>query len=210
MSLASSGSREGSAHLVSPPSTTTLGSGTEGINASLIQEFAALLYQDRALTSLISAAVSKERIGFEKMSNNFRKLLKHYAWDLKAEMSSDDHRAFVGFVSSYSSNITREFFSKPSMGDREVEVRIQVDELSERNYDSDQDSVAEGVGEEEPYDGSLNHLDRIECFILESVAYQTLRRRLQEFIYPSLRSKLRDLVKEWSRPGHKYHASAFC
>ena len=52
----------------------------------------------------------------------------------------------------------------------------KLNELSERNDDSDQDSIAEGTGEEKPYDSSLNHLDQMECFTLESVACQNLHR----------------------------------
>ncbi|RDL36050.1 uncharacterized protein BP5553_06662 [Venustampulla echinocandica] len=256
----SSGSRRGSSHFdsgesnssidngsvfsvpISLPSDTTVGSGTERINAMLTQEFAGLLYQDEALISLVSEAVSKKRIGLDRMRNNFRKLLKHFAGDLKAEISTDHHRAIVAFVSSYSTNITRELFSKPSLGDWEVEVRIpepvgnphtamdrrdmveeylhmtfdSIESTDPTNFDSndpsklsddsDQDSVAEGAGEEEPYDDSLKHLEQLECFILESVAYQTLCRRLHEFIYPTLRSRLRGLVAMWSRLDHRYHA----
>ncbi|KAI1409804.1 hypothetical protein F5Y13DRAFT_88541 [Hypoxylon sp. FL1857] len=43
----------------------------------------------------------------------------------------------------------------------------------------------------------------MECFILESVAYQNLHRRLRDFIYPNLGSKLWDLVASWSKPGHR-------
>jgi hypothetical protein len=268
MNSASSGSHGDSGHIVSEesdssidndsvfsistslPSTTTLGSVTEGIDTLLIQAFAALLYQDGALISLISTAVSNERIGFERMRNNFRKLLKQYAGDLKEEMSNDRHPALVGFVSTYSTKITRELFSKPSIDDQEAKVLIPApmrkphaikdrrkkveeflhktlghaepaestkpdgpngpsklnkpNELIEPNEDSDQDSVAE-AGEEEPYDGSLKRLDQMQRFILESVAFQTLRRRLHDFVYPSLRSRLRDLVTVWSRPDHKYY-----
>ena len=190
----------------------------------------------------MSASVSEKRIGLDRIRNNFRKLLKFYAGDLKAEISNDHHRAFVGFVSSYSTNITRELFSKLPIGDGEVEVRIpesvedphdimarrdiveeylhmtlghaeSADSLeyepnnpSKLSDDSDQESIAEGGGEEEPYDGSLRHLKEMECFVLESVAYQALRRRLHEFIYPTMQSRLRDLVAMWSRPDHRYHA----
>ncbi len=176
------------------------------------------------------------------MRNKFLKLLKYYAGDLKAEISNDHHRAFVRFVSSYSANITRELFSKPSMGSREAEIQIpgtmenphdvmdrrdmveeylrmtlgyaestgpvkyESNEPSKLNDDTDQGSVAEGAGEEEQYDGSLKHLKQMECFILESIAYQTLCRRVHEFIYPTLRSPLQDLVAMWSRPDHRYHA----
>ncbi|KAM0368168.1 hypothetical protein ACHAPY_011552 [Fusarium culmorum] len=109
---------------VSLPSTVTLGSGTDGINTLLIQELTALFYQDEALMSLISAAVSEETIGFERMRNNFRKLLKHYARNLKAEMLNDRHRNFVGFVSSYSTHIAQELFLTPSIRDQKAELQI--------------------------------------------------------------------------------------
>ncbi|KAM7208690.1 hypothetical protein V8F06_014931, partial [Rhypophila decipiens] len=74
------------------------------------------------------------------------------------------------------------------------------------NEDSDQDSVVDEPGEEEPYHGRLEHLDRVKAFILESQAYQALHGRLFDFIYPSSRSRLRDLIATWSRKDHKYHA----
>ncbi|KAJ6040877.1 uncharacterized protein N7446_003806 [Penicillium canescens] len=74
--------------------------------------------------------------------------------------------------------------------------------------ESDQDSVAEEAGEDEPYEGSLQHLDQMRHFILESSAYQILRRRLEEFVKPSLYSRLRDLVTRWSTPEHKNHGDS--
>lgn len=61
--------------------------------------------------SLISTAVLQERIGYDRMQNNFRKLLKHHARDLKKETGDNQQRAVVGFLSSYASAITREVFS---------------------------------------------------------------------------------------------------
>lgn len=109
----------------------------------LIQEFAALLYRDGALTSLISAAVSKQRIGFERMRNNFRKLLKYYAEDLKVETSNDRHRALVGFVSSYLANISQELFSKTSMSDQGAEAGIPEPIKNPRDAEDCQKKVEE-------------------------------------------------------------------
>ncbi|KAH7631266.1 hypothetical protein B0T09DRAFT_339512 [Sordaria sp. MPI-SDFR-AT-0083] len=239
--------------LSSLPSTSSQGSVTD-IKVLLAQNLATLLSEDEALISLISAAKFQKRIGFERMRENFRKLLKYFALDLKAEISSDQHRAVVGFVSSYSANITRELFSTPSIIMDEVQILFprsitkayntedsrkkveeylskefapdkpaklvepvesakpnnqhhlnNLNEFTEPNEDSDQDSVDDGAGEEEPYDGSLEHLDQMKCFILESLAYQALRRRLHEFVYPSLRSRLRYLIAVWSKDDHKYH-----
>jgi len=234
-------------------SVTTSASRSGGKDGSLIEKFAALLFGDDDLKSLILAAQSEGRIGSARMRNNFRKLLKKYAGDLKEEISPHDS-ALVGFVSSYSSKITRELFSKLSMVDKEAEVRTlgligkphdagdvreaveeylqktpsyaepteltkpdnpsnpnrpnnvsKPDKPTEPDEDSDQDSIAEGDGEEEPYDGSLNYLERMERLILGSIAFQTLRRRLHAFVHPSLPSRLRDLITEWSRLDHKYH-----
>ncbi|KAJ5731810.1 uncharacterized protein N7483_006318 [Penicillium malachiteum] len=42
-------------------------------------------------------------------------------------------------------------------------------------------------------------------FILESAAYQILHRRIESFVRPSLKSRVRDLVTRWSVPGHKIY-----
>jgi len=45
-------------------------------------------------------------------------------------------------------------------------VDYESNDLGKLSDDSDQISVAEGDGEEEPYDDSLRHLKEMECFIL--------------------------------------------
>jgi hypothetical protein len=80
------------------------------------------------------------------------------------------------------------------------------DVVADSDEDSDRSSVDAEVSEE-PYDGSLKHLQNLEEFILESVAYETLHYRLSDFVYPSLQSKLRDLAAMWSKPDHKHHAT---
>lgn len=47
---------------------------------------------------------------------------------------------------------------------------------SNLDEESDQDSVAEESGQDEAYEGSLQHLDRMKHFVLESAAYQILLR----------------------------------
>jgi hypothetical protein len=189
--------------------------------------------------SLISEAVSKRTIGFERVRDNFRKLLKHYARDIKAEVLNIRHQDFVRFVSCYSASISWKLFSTPSIQDQKLHARILGDfkswqyrqraeeyfgtigNINKRSIvenekyggfvagldeDNDQDYVDEDSDREELYSGNLPHLHHMENFILGSVAYQTLHRRLHEFVYPSLRSELRDLLEAWSRPGHEYHA----
>lgn len=78
--------------------------------------------------------------------------------------------------------------------------------LSESDGESDQDGVDE---EAEPVklDNDLTeHFDELRQFIMDSAAYQTLRRRFDEFIRPSLRSKLEDLLLRWSRHDHRHHS----
>ncbi|KAF4455795.1 Phosphorylase superfamily protein [Fusarium austroafricanum] len=70
---------------------------------------------------------------------------------------------------------------------------------------SDEDTAGASTDEEvddEPY----HQLRSIEGVILQSFAYETLHCRLNDFINPSLQSKLRDLAVAWSKPHHKYHA----
>lgn len=214
----------------------------EGVDAMFIQEFASLLYHDRALMSLIPTAVLQERIGYDRMQNNFQKLLKHHARDLKRETADDQQRAVVGFLSSYASAITREVFSNGFIDrTRTLELTKTRHEIADRrniveqylrndfpladgadtseptkpeddnlpnnliseheagwpNEDSDQDSVDEAPGEEELYDGTITNVDRLSRFILHSVAYKTLHRRLHEFVHPSLQTRLRNMITAW-------------
>jgi hypothetical protein len=232
---------------VSIPSTTSFDSGRSEMNSLLIQEFANLLSEDEIMIALLLIGVSREPIGFERMRNNFRRLLKHFANDLKADILSESHRDLRRFVHSYSVMITCELFAmvpideqrkinpyvpeaehgipsdeKRIAHERKVESYLQslhwggiaprTSEVTEApnpdDEESDQESVLEEAGEDEPYEGSLQNLDQMKHFILESTAYQILRRRLEEFVQPSLNSRFRDLVARWSNPKHKNHIDA--
>ncbi|CAI7654833.1 unnamed protein product [Penicillium crustosum] len=224
------------------PSTRSLDSGRGELDSLLIQEFANLLNEDRSMLTLLLIGVSKEKIGFERMRNNFRRLLKNFANNLKADILSESHRDLRRFISSYSVMITCELFAMAPIDEQRkikhtvleaehgmlsVEKRLahqrkmesyfqslhndgtapqtsQVIEVLDPDAEgSDQESMAEEAGEDEPYKGSLQNLDQMKYFILESSAYQILRRRLKEFVQPSLNCRFRDLVTRWSNPGHK-------
>ncbi|KAM0482773.1 hypothetical protein ACHAP7_004274, partial [Fusarium lateritium] len=216
-------------------SITTLGTNAVEINLLLVQQLSTLLYRDEALLSLICTAASEERIGYERMRNNFRKLLKHYAKDLKEEVVTDQHQNLVGFVSTHSAHITRELFSMSPLVNqnrvfakltnsnsgsnlskdrrRKVEdylASVDKDKSTDREVDtddsSDEDCVDEEADEYARYDGSLENLNLMENFVLESAAYQALHRRLHDFVHPSLWSRLRDLLTSWSDPSHEHHA----
>ncbi|KAJ5324219.1 hypothetical protein N7476_002819 [Penicillium atrosanguineum] len=232
---------------VSIPSTRSLDSGRGEMSSLLIQEFANLLNENRDMLSLLLIGISKEPIGFDRMRNNFRKLLKHFANNFKAEILNESHRDLRRFVSSYSVMITRELFAmvpideqrkiKPHVMEAEhgitsVEKRLAherkmafflqslhrggtapqtsevIEVINSDNEESDQESVAEEAGEDEPYEGSLQNLGQMKHFILESAAYQILHRQLEEFVQPSLKSRFRDLVTRWSDPEHKNYGDA--
>ncbi|KAL5090958.1 hypothetical protein Trisim1_003923 [Trichoderma cf. simile WF8] len=79
-------------------------------------------------------------------------------------------------------------------------------ELSESNEESDQDGVDVGA---EPVKLDIDlteHFDELRQFILDSTAYQTLRRRFDEFVRPSLGSKIEDLLLRWSKHDHRHHS----
>ncbi|OPB37376.1 hypothetical protein A0O28_0042880 [Trichoderma guizhouense] len=229
-----------------------------------VREFVILLNEDETLRSLVLEAVSKQEIGPGRARNKFRKLLKHFASDLRAEAVNNRHRTRVGafnnhhqelvrFINTNSSNITQELFSEfPSndqkAGDKIPEPRmhhyadgesqkkvedLQISqdpefvkqttpahlnsltyyndtsdqiELSESDEGSDQDGVDE---EDEPVKLDIDlteHFDELRQFILDSAAYRTLRRRFDEFIRPSLGSKIEDLLLRWSRHDHRHHS----
>ncbi|EED17827.1 hypothetical protein TSTA_116170 [Talaromyces stipitatus ATCC 10500] len=90
--------------------------------------------------------------------------------------------------------------------DRHTSRISDVIEVSNpEDEESDQDSVTEELGDDEPYEGSLQHLDQIKHLILQSTTYQILRHRPGEFVQPTLHSRLRDLVTRWSNPADKNH-----
>lgn len=219
-----------------------------------VQEFVILLNEDEALRSLILEAVSKQEIGPERARNNFRKLLKHFASDLRVEAVNNHHQALVRFINTKLSNITQELFSEFSSDDQKagekipepriyhhadgksqkrVEEDLQISqdpefvkqatpahlnsltyyndtsdqiELSESDEESDQDGV-DKEAESVKLDIDLTeHFDELKQFILDSAAYRTLRRRFDEFIRPSLGSKIEDLLLRWSRHDHRHHS----
>lgn len=63
--------------------------------------------------------------------------------------------------------------------------------------------MVEEAGIDETYKGSLQNLDQLKHFILESTAYEIFVRRLEDFVQPSLNSRFRDLVNRWSNLEHK-------
>ncbi|PKK53319.1 hypothetical protein CI102_3362 [Trichoderma harzianum] len=186
-------------------------------------------------------AVSKQEIGPGRARNNFRKLLKHFASDLRVETVNNHHRGLVGFVKTNLSNISQELFSEFFSNDQEAgdtmpESRMQqyaaesqkrieeylqlfqdpesVEhnntndqvELSESDGESDQDGADEEAEPDELHNDPLKHLGELRHFILDSTAYHTLRHRFDEFVRPSLRSKLGDLLTRWSRHDHRHHS----
>ncbi|KAJ5211292.1 hypothetical protein N7491_011112 [Penicillium cf. griseofulvum] len=200
---------------MSIPSTSSLDSGKEEINSLLIRQFANLLCEDGVLVSILSVGISNETIGYERMRNNFRRLLKHFANDLKTDIFSASHQDLRSFVNSYSTMITRELFAMTTT-DKEGILKLHIldtdvasdetrlshemkvefylqnlrrGDIANPDEESDQDSVTEEAGEDEPYEGSLQNLDQMKHFILESAAYQIFRRRLEEFVQPSLYSR---------------------
>ncbi|CAI7621513.1 unnamed protein product [Penicillium bialowiezense] len=217
---------------VSVASTRTMfESGMGAVGPLLVREFAALLLENDMIPALVSNAVLKNRIGLERMRNNFRRLLKNFAANLRAETITDLHRELRTFVSSYSAMITHEFFHMTSLNDKgnaqfplseakksnasadqplahERKVEDYLESLSRSHpvpraidpskdlgldADSDQESVSEASGDDEPYEGSLQYL-----FVLGSQAYQVLLNQLQEFVQPSFYSQLRRMVSRYS------------
>ncbi|PNP53363.1 hypothetical protein THARTR1_06057 [Trichoderma harzianum] len=210
-----------------------------------VREFVILLNEDEAVRSLALEAVSKQEIGPERARNNFRKLLKHFASDLKVMVVDNHHRALVRLIKTNLSNISQELFSEFSSDDQKagdrmpecqksVEEYLQISqhpefvaqatpahlnnstlyddareqiELSESDEESDQDSTDEELEPDDALHSDLpEHLEEMRQFILQSTAYRTLRYRFDEFVRPSLLSKLGDLLERWSRHDHRHHS----
>ncbi|KAI1088735.1 hypothetical protein F5B19DRAFT_470013 [Rostrohypoxylon terebratum] len=206
----------------------------------LVGEFSSLLFQDELIRSVISSALLLESVGFVKMKRNFRRLLGRCASDLKKEPSNNNYREHVvHFVKRYSFRITEELLArfpgetkklipkdlpsqdalekveryldqmhKPQMAEVSTSFSQNSDQDSDQDSDQESDSVDEEIDDDEPTQpGSLI---MIKQFISKSVAYESLRRELYEFVHPNLGSKLRNLVDRWSQPSHKHHAYVAC
>ncbi|CAI7569392.1 unnamed protein product [Penicillium pancosmium] len=102
------------------PSTRSLESGRLTMNSLLIQQFANLLRENQQLVSLISGGISERRIGLLKMKSSFRRLLKHFADNLKAEALDERQKDIRTFVSCYSANITQELFDNILTGGEQI------------------------------------------------------------------------------------------
>lgn len=96
---------------LSIPSTFSWDSEQEEMSLLLVQQFSSLLNEDGVVLLLLSTGVSKKQIGFQRMQNKFRRLLKQFAINLEADIVSESHRDLKRFVISYSVMITRELFA---------------------------------------------------------------------------------------------------
>ncbi len=147
------------------------------------------------------------------MQNNFRRLLQHFAQDLREETKSTEHRALVQFIIRYAARISHDFLSRialkegsPGIDDKEKEqnfLKGQVgcaDDLDDEGEIQDQEI---GTFEDELYDGSLRELEHIRNFVVRSLAFQSLRQKLYRFVHPSMTTELRGLIKSWLAPGNK-------
>lgn len=104
---------------LSIPSTISLDSGKEEMISLLIQQFSNLLNEDGVVLLLLSAGVSQKPIGFQRMQNRFRRLLKQFANNLEADIVSEPHRDLKRFVNTYSAMITRELFAIAPIGEHQ-------------------------------------------------------------------------------------------
>ncbi|PTB57986.1 hypothetical protein M431DRAFT_3020 [Trichoderma harzianum CBS 226.95] len=183
-------------------SATILGPKTGRMRELFVQEFVILLNEDENLRSLILEAVSKQEIGPGRARNNFRKLLKHFASDLRVEASEKVEDLQISQDPEFVKQTTPAHLNSQTYYD---DTSDQI-ELSESDEEGDHDGVDE---EAEPVKLDIDlteHFDELKQFILDSAAYRTLRRRFDEFIRPSLGSKIEDLLLRWSRHDHRHHS----
>lgn len=209
-------------------SLTSAGSVSVIENGYLVKEFAKLIRKDKVIMSLVSQALETESIGVLRMRNNFRRLLRHYARSLKREAKSSEHGVAATFVSQFADKISSDLFSSlpteekkvlGNLADQEesVDRRQKVEEFlrcrvvieqhheeSSENEDGIEDGIEESdANEDEQYDGSLSELQHITRFLVDSLAFQTLRQRLQDFVHPSMTTELRGVLSAWLKPGGK-------
>lgn len=193
---------------------------SQEVGSYFTQELVQLLFEDPVLQPLYIVALRSDQIGKERFQNNFRRLLMQYAEDIKQEAQTNEHRAVGGFVSRRLTIVSKEICSRISGQDDEErfyhlekmaekdDSRLKVERYlrssSQSNGDipdSDDDSIDE-IFADEQYDESLTELSRVKRFMLTSFAFQSLCKNLHDFVYPSFRSRLYNLVNAWSRLGN--------
>ncbi|GKT97673.1 nucleoside phosphorylase domain protein [Colletotrichum tofieldiae] len=192
-------------------------------NSLLVREFADLIYKDEVLLLLINQSAEKDFIEPNRMRNNFRRLLQHYAKDLKLEAKNSEHRVAAAFVGQFATKIAIELFSRFPAAQRKLSIDIasrpelidnrqKVEEFLKNLFrteeirdNSDNEEGIEEVGAEEDvqYDGSLRELHHITEFFVQSSAFLTLRQKLHDFVHPSMTTELRAVVRAWLEPGNK-------
>ncbi|TQN64274.1 hypothetical protein CSHISOI_11154, partial [Colletotrichum shisoi] len=183
-------------------SMTSAGSISVIENGYLVKEFANLIRKDKVMMAL--------------------------ARSLKGEAKSSEHSVAATFVSQFSDKISSDLFSSlpteekkvlGNLADQEgsVDRRQKVEEFlrcrvvmeqqqdeSLGNEDGIEDENEEAdANEDELYDGSLSELRHITRFLVDSLAFQTLRQRLQDFVHPSMTTELRGVLSAWLKPGSK-------
>ena len=179
---------------------------------AFVSQFKSLLIQDDVLKSLFEIALRDSKIGRMRLQRNLRWFLKLYARDLKLYVYKKEHLAIVRFISRYSGAIAIEvcedlgsltekssrFTSLPNRSRRREEIIF----LS----DSEADNISSGHESDDGDDEILSQLSQYRKFIVSSVAWNQLRERCTSFVFPSVQSRIKDLVTAWSNPLHKYHA----
>jgi hypothetical protein len=209
-------------------------SGADAASTTLVQEVQDLLCEDGMLMNLCTYAIATGGVEFDRLRKHFRKLLRQYAEDLKAEATNDRHWSTVDFVRSNATRITQAMFQTSSLrtttaelqlGDRSTadsrrERRRRVEAYLRNLYaggeetcqehgrsepESDSDTEQD-LSDEEPWHGPLQNLDQIQNFLLDGVAYPKLHQKLYDFVFPTLEAKLEALVAAWTKPGHRHHS----
>ncbi|KAI1390198.1 uncharacterized protein F4822DRAFT_228499 [Hypoxylon trugodes] len=183
--------------------TLNVASEIEGTNILLIQGFAALFHTNEAMRTLISSAMEKEGAELDVIRAKSRRLLERFALELEAEMHGNTYHAVSGFIRSFSGLIVMEMFSALLLGDQDS--RAQNPESSQNTTpprELVERYLCRNLGSADEVPG---HVDRIEHFIEESIAYRALYSRLHHIVFPTMHSRLQELVDSWSKPDHRYH-----
>lgn len=145
------------------------------------ERLVALLLNDSDLLVLYREALN--RITPDRFERNLRRLLKHFAIELRKEAESPQQRSAAHFVRYRARNsahvIRNSFYSleKPQVDNIPV---LDVEVLAQEQVDAESD---ESENDSEPDHEDLTDLQQLERFIVTSQAFIKLRNDLSSFIY---------------------------
>jgi hypothetical protein len=201
------------------------------INRTLIEEFSAMVLEDRILKSAISMGSSNGGATSNRLERNLTRFLNGFAIGLQREAVSTEHIAvarFVGtrarLISKAISSRTLEKSSKPTAN---IHERVMLEQYlqslpvfasNEINSTLDTDKNEDDDGEEDRDEGEesdheqhlgsydeLSELSRVRKFVMTSTAWRRFQSGLLDWVCPPWSARVDRKISFWVEKNHDPH-----